>query len=339
MTRHHTNEVSSCHSHGHWHTRMAAATMRSVHNRANEKANIMSTTTANFMASQNDADDVDCVKQGFLTGERAAFAADGVTYVDTIFADGESPLKHARNITLRDSSFQWKYPLWYCENVNVRGCTWFEMARAGVWYTKHIDVEDSTVVAPKNFRRCDDVTLRHVEFPNAGETLWSCRNVTLDQVTAHGDYFAMNSENVTVDGLRLVGGYSFDGVKNVEITNSRLITKDAFWNSENVTVRDSFISSEYLGWNAQNLTLINCTIESLQGLCYIENLVMRGCRLNHTNLAFEYSTVDVEVEGHIDSVFNPAGGRIKAGSIGEITLDPNRVDPAATTVECTERSL
>ena len=105
----------------------------------------------------------------------------------------------------------------------------------------------------------------------------------------------------------------------MEISNSRLITKDAFWNSENVTVRDSFITSEYLGWNAWNLTLINCTIESLQGLCYIDNLVMRGCRLNHTNLAFEYSTVDAEIEGHIDSVFNPAGGRIKAGSIGEIT--------------------
>ena len=55
---------------------------------------------------------------------------------------------------------------------------------------------------------------------------------------------------------------------------------------------------------------------------------MRGCRLNHTNLAFEYSTVDAEIEGHIDSVFNPAGGRIKAGSIGEITLDPARIDPA-----------
>ena len=216
------------------------------------------------------ADAADRVEQGYLTGERAAFAADGVTYVDTIFTDGESPLKHARNITLIDSSFQWKYPLWYCRDVTVRGCTWFEMGRAGVWYTDNITVENSTVVAPKNFRRCNGVTLRHVEFPNAEETLWSCRNVTLDDVAVHGDYFAMNCEDMKVDGLRLVGGYSFDGARNVEIANSRLITKDAFWNSENVTVRDSFITSEYLGWNARNLTLINCTIESLQGLCYID---------------------------------------------------------------------
>lgn len=277
------------------------------------------------------------IDQGFLTGERAQFGADGTTYVDTIFADGESPLKHARNVTLIDSSFQWKYPLWYCDHVTARGCTWFEMARAGVWYTNHIDVEDCTVVAPKNFRRCRDVTLRNVEFPHAEETLWSCDGVTIDHVTVHGDYFAMNCSDMTVDGLRLVGGYSFDGARNVEISNSRLITKDAFWNSENVTVRDSTISSEYLGWNARNLTLINCTIESLQGLCYIENLTMRGCRLIHTNLAFEYSTgIDAQIDGHIDSVFNPSSGRIQADSIGELTLDPARVDPRATVVECDE---
>lgn len=37
------------------------------------------------------ADAADRVEQGYLTGERAAFAADGVTYVDTIFADGVNP--------------------------------------------------------------------------------------------------------------------------------------------------------------------------------------------------------------------------------------------------------
>lgn len=87
-----------------------------------------------------------------------------------------------------------------------------------------------------------------------------------------------------------------------------MLSKDAFWNSENVTVYDSFISGEYLGWNAKNLTLINCTIESLQGMCYIENLVMKNCRLIHTALAFEYSTVDAQIQGKIDSVLNPSGG-------------------------------
>ncbi len=276
----------------------------------------------------------ECINQGYLTGERAAFAAEGVTYTNTIFTDGESPLKHAHHITLVDSSFQWKYPLWYCHDVHVHGCTWFETGRAGVWYTDRISVEDSTVAAPKNFRRCNEVTLRHVEFPNAEETLWSCRNITIDDVSVRGDYFAMNSEDIHVDGLRLVGGYAFDGARNVDMSHSRLVTKDAFWNAENVTVRDSYISSEYLGWNARNLTFINCTIESLQGLCYVDNLVMRNCRLIHTDRAFEYSTVDAEITGHVDSVFNPTKGRIVADSIGEVTLDPDRVDPSATVIEC-----
>lgn len=64
--------------------------------------------------------------------------------------------------------------------------------------------------------------------------------MTTENITAKGDYFAMDSENRTVSGLTLYGNYSFDGVKNMEIKNSRLLSKDAFRNSENVTVRDSF---------------------------------------------------------------------------------------------------
>lgn len=79
------------------------------------------------------------VRQARLTGERAEFFAHDTVYVDTIFANGESPLKHARNVKLVDCAFQWKYPLWYAKDVTARGCTWFEMGRAGVWCTNDID--------------------------------------------------------------------------------------------------------------------------------------------------------------------------------------------------------
>jgi hypothetical protein len=118
-----------------------------------------------------------------------------------------------------------------------------------------------------------------------------------------------------------VGNYSFDGVKNLTIRNAKLLSKDAFWNSENVTVYDSFISGEYLGWNSKNVTLINCTIESLQGMCYMENVVLKDCRLLNTNLAFEYSTVNATVNGSIESVKNPYSGKIVAKNIGEVIFD------------------
>lgn len=272
--------------------------------------------------------------QAYLTGERALFQGENLKIIDTIFADGESPLKESHDIELIGSMFKWKYPLWYAKNIIVKNCTWFEMGRAGVWYTDHITVEDSAIEAPKNFRRCHDVVLKNVSFPNAAETLWSCDAVNMEHVTAKGDYFAMNSQNMVIRDLTLYGNYSFDGVKNMEIHHSRLLSKDAFWNSENVTVYDSFISGEYLGWNAKNLTLINCTVESLQGMCYIDNLVMKNCKLLNTTLAFEYSTVDAQIEGRIDSVLNPSGGMIRADSIGELIMERDKIDPQKTTVIC-----
>ena len=274
------------------------------------------------------------IHRGFYTGERPLFQAKDLKIYDTIFDAGESPLKESRNIELYGSMFKWKYPLWYAKNIAAKNCTWFEMGRAGVWYTDHITVEDSAIEAPKNFRRCHDVTLRDVSFPNAAETLWQCDGVQMERVMAKGDYFAMNSKNMVIHGLTLYGNYSFDGAQNVEIHNSRLLSKDAFWNSENVTVYDSFISGEYLGWNAKNLTLINCTVESLQGMCYIDNLVMKNCKLINTTLAFEYSTVDAQIDGKIDSVMNPSGGRICADSIGELILEKDKVDLEKTRIIC-----
>lgn len=274
------------------------------------------------------------IKEEILTGERALFHVNDMKIIDTIFADGESPLKESSNLDLVGCIFKWKYPLWYCNNVSVKDGKWFEMARAGVWYTNHISVESAMIEAPKNFRRCTDLSLTNVEFYNAAETLWSCKNVELEHVSAKGDYFAMNSENMKIEDLKLDGNYSFDGCKNLEIHNSVLLSKDAFWNSENVTVYDSFISGEYLGWNAKNLTLINCTIESEQGMCYIDNLVMKNCKLLNTTLAFEYSTVEAEITGKVESVINPTSGTITADRIGTLIMQKDLVDVTKTKIIC-----
>ncbi|MCC8102688.1 MAG: DUF3737 family protein [Clostridiales bacterium] len=276
------------------------------------------------------------IRQEYLTGERALFGCESLRIFYSIFDEGESPLKESRNIDLVNCMFRWKYPLWYSSNIKAIDCTWFEMARAGVWYTENMTVQDAVIEAPKNFRHCRGLRLEDVTFSNAAETLWSCMDITLEDVTAHGDYFAMNCENVKADGLTLVGNYSFDGVKNAEIRNAKLITKDAFWNSENVTVYDSFISGEYLGWNAKNLTLVDCIIESLQGMCYVENLVMKNCKLINTTLAFEYSSVEADITSKIDSVFNPTSGIIRAEKIGELILEKDRIDPGKTRIICRE---
>ena len=125
-------------------------------------------------------------------------------------------------------------------------------------------------------------------------------------------------------------------MENVEIHNSKLLSKDAFWNSDHVTVYDSFISGEYLGWNAKNLTLINCTIESLQGMCYIDNLIMKNCKLINTTLAFEYSSVDAQIDSKVDSVLNPSSGVIRAKHIDHLIIEKDKVDITKTKIICEE---
>lgn len=46
------------------------------------------------------------IKQEFLTGERALFQGNDLRITDTIFDDGESPLKESRNIELYGSMFK-----------------------------------------------------------------------------------------------------------------------------------------------------------------------------------------------------------------------------------------
>ena len=274
------------------------------------------------------------IRQELLKGERALFASEDLEISDSIFDEGESPLKESKNLSLYNCMFRWKYPLWYCSNVKAVDCSWFDMARAGVWYSRDVCISRALIEAPKNFRRCEGLTLEHVRFVHAEETLWHCKKVVMKDVLAKGDYFGLNCEDVSADGLELVGNYSFDGAKNVEIRNAKLLSKDAFWNSDNVTVVDSFISGEYLGWNARNLTFINCTIESLQGLCYIDGLTMKNCKLLNTTLAFEYSSVEADITGFVDSVMNPTEGRITADSIGTLILEKDRIDPTKTRIIC-----
>lgn len=272
------------------------------------------------------------VKQQMLTGERALFHSKDLQISYSTFADGESPLKESQNIKIDHTMFKWKYPLWYCKNIVVEDSTLFEMARSGIWYTENISIKNTIIEAPKTFRRAKGVALENVSMPNADETLWNCDEICLKSITAKGDYFGMNSTNIKIDGFQLVGNYSFDGGKNIEIRNAKMLSKDAFWNCENVTVYDSFISGEYLGWNSKNVTFVNCTIESLQGLCYMGNLVMKNCQLLNTTLAFEYSTVDAQINSTIDSVMNPAGGMIRAEGIGELIMDETKINPEKTKI-------
>ena len=269
---------------------------------------------------------------GEFTGERALFASSDLNIKGAHFHSGESPLKESRGLDLAGCEFSWKYPLWYCKDVNVIDTVFNEGARSGIWYTDNISMTRCVIDAPKMFRRSGSIRLEDVRFSNAQETMWNCSDVELLGVHIKGDYFGFCSTDIYAENLDVDGNYIFDGAKNVTVKNSRLISKDAFWNCEDVLVENCEIVGEYLGWNSKNIAFINCTIESNQGMCYMDNVVMRGCKLINTDLCFEYCSVDAEIDSHIDSVKNPTSGRIVAESIGEIIHEPDMVDVSATTI-------
>ena len=273
------------------------------------------------------------LNQGLFVGERALYHSLDLEIIDSTFQDGESPLKESKNIKLDNCIFKWKYPLWYCNNIEVKNTTWLDTARSGVWYTNNISIKDSFIEAPKQFRRCNNVYIENVMIPNAEETLWTCNEVVLKNVSAKGNYFLMNSKNIKVSNFTLAGNYAFDGASNVEIHNARMNSKDSFWNCENVVVYDSTIIGEYLGWNSKNLTFINCVIDSNQGMCYIDNIKMVNCKLLNTDLSFEFcKDVDVTINSKIDSIKNPYNGTIKAKEIDEVIMDKDLVDVEATKI-------
>ncbi len=263
------------------------------------------------------------------TGERALFNVKDLSITDTLFDDGESPLKESKNLRIIHCTFGWKYPLWYDEDVVVNNSTWNDKARAGVWYTKNIKVINCQIDGPKNFRKSKGIDIQNTDFSNALETLWNCEDVHLESVTVkNGPYFGMNLVNGKINSLDLEGNYAFDGAKNLLITNSTLMSKDAFWNSENITCINCKIIGEYFAWNSKNLTLIDCEIDSLQGFCYIDQLKLINCKLMDTSLSFEYCTnIDADVNSRIKSVKNPTSGVIRSLGIDELILDENQAEP------------
>ena len=271
------------------------------------------------------------IKDQYFEGERPLYAERGGLRLENVkIGPGESSLKEGANIEAVNCEFSGKYPFWECGGFTVRNCVFREGARAALWYTRDCKMYDTLVEAPKMFRRIDGVYLENVRMPMAQETFWDSCNLRLRNVyTADANYIFMHCENVDIDGYELHGNYSFQYVKNAVIRNANLQTKDAFWESENITVYDSVINGEFLAWYSKNLRLINCKIGGTQPLCYCDDLYLENCTFEEdADLAFEYSSVQAKVIGHIPSVKNPRSGRIEAGSIGEIILDQNIKQPA-----------
>jgi len=260
--------------------------------------------------------------------ERALYAARDVRIVDCRFegpADGESALKESRQIEVADSLFVLRYPLWHTTDFKLRKVKMADTARAAIWYAKNGIITDSDLGGIKAVRESSDISIRDTKI-NSSEFGWKSSGIRLENVDITSEYLFLDSRDISLENVDMHGKYSFQYVENMNINNSRLDTKDAFWHTKNVTVRDSVVKGEYLAWYSENLTLINCEIIGTQPLCYCKGLKLINCTMKETDLAFEYSDVEADIIGSIDSVKNPRSGRITADAVGEIIMDSDIVE-------------
>ena len=278
---------------------------------------------------------MEIIKNQEFGGERPLYCRKGLRLEQVTVHVGESALKETADIEARNCRFEGKYPFWCCDGFRIYDCVFTEGARAALWYSRDLLMEDTLVEAPKMFREMDGLKLHRVRLPHAAETLWGCRDIELEDVEAHeGDYILMHSRDIRVNRFTLFGNYSFQYARNVEIHNSVLHTKDAFWETENVTVYDSEIHGEYLGWYSKNLRLVRCHITGTQPLCYAEGLILEDCTFGEdADLAFEYSSVEATLKSPVTSIKNPRTGHIQVPAVGEIILDENIKAPGDCIIE------
>ncbi len=278
---------------------------------------------------------MELIKDKEFSGERPLFGSHGLRLEDVTIHAGESALKECSDIEAENCRFEGKYPFWHVDGFVINHCLFTEGARAALWYSRNLCMTDTLVEAPKMFREMHNIKLHNVRIPNAFETLWDCSGVDIKDVEVkNGDYIFMRGSDIRIDGYVQQGNYSFQYCRNVEIHNAKLDTKDAFWETEDVTVYDSEIDGEYLGWHSKRLRLVRCHIKGTQPLCYAEDLVLEDCTMDEScDLAFEYSTVNADIKGHVTSIKNPKSGVIRADSIGEIIIDSHVKAPADCRIE------
>lgn len=261
--------------------------------------------------------------------ERALYNLTDTQVLDCCFAgpaDGESVLKEARNVVLKNCGFSLRYPLWHVRAFEMENCAMDDKTRAAIWYSCDGKIEKTVLGGIKALRECRNITIRESRIESQ-EFGWKCSGIALHDCDLAAEYVFFDSRDVMLENVRMKGKYSFQYMENLTIRNSVLDTKDAFWHSKNVTVENSTLKGEYLAWFSEGLTLINCHISGTQPLCYCKNLKLVNCTMEAADLSFEYSDVEADVRGHIDSVKNPKSGSITADSVGEIIMTDDVVMP------------
>ena len=278
---------------------------------------------------------MEIIKNKEVGGERPLFGLHDTRLENITITDGESGIKQCQRMEAANCRFYGKYPWWHVDGALIEDCYFAEGSRSAIWYTNDLVMRRCRIDGPKFFREMKNVELEDVEIMDADETFWKVDGLRLKNVKLHGGtYPFMFSQNIYVDHLESDAKYVFQYCKNVEIHHANIVTKDSFWECENITIYDSVLDGEYLAWHSRNVRLVNCHLAGEQLLCYADNLILENCTFDKAcDRVFEYTVVNADIQGHIENIKNPTGGRIVADSIGSVTIDEYVREPNDCEIE------
>lgn len=266
---------------------------------------------------------MDIIQNRTFDEERALYGRRNILVRDCAFdgpADGESAFKEGAGIQVERCFFNLRYPFWHDHGLKISDSEMTELCRAALWYSDHIEIQNTKLHGIKALRECHTVVMRDCDIVSP-EFGWSVQGLDMENCTAQSEYFMMRSSNLHFRNVQMQGKYSFQYIEDSVFEHCRFETKDAFWHARNVVVRDSVVKGEYLAWYCENVTFENCTIIGTQPLCYCKNLKLVNCAMTDTDLAFERSEVEATLTTPVLSIKNPYAGRIVVPEVGEVIRD------------------
>lgn len=266
------------------------------------------------------------VEEKTFCEERALYNSNGIHVINCTFNGNdyaESCLKESKNGYVEKTIISCNYSLWHLNMFVITNSDITEKTRASLWYCNNVAIEKTKIHGAKAIRECDNISLKDCDIIS-DEFCWKSKNVALKDVVLKGECPFLEVGNLAIDNLTLDGKYSFQYCYNVALSNSKLKTKDAFWHAKNCCIINTTIDAEYIGWYSENLTFINCKFTGTQPFCYCKNLRFVNCEFEKGDLAFEYSDVNGNIIGHIDSIKNPISGELYVDSVSKIILEDSK---------------
>ena len=258
--------------------------------------------------------------QNIQVGEDRAFYGSKNVHFKNITIDGleqnDSVFNECRNITIEDTNIILNYCIWHCHNITLCKTILDANSRSSIWYCQNIEIVNCKINGVKACRNCSNLILKDCII-NSDDFGWKCEGVKVINCKINGVSQFLDSSNIAVDGVEFKSKYIFQYSDNIKVLNTIIDSKDCFWHAKNAYCKNCKLVGEYLAWYSENCIFENCHIDSFQSLCYCKKLKLINCTMSNANLCFEYSEVDADIKGHVNSIRNFLSGKVVVNSLGE----------------------